>query len=107
MRLADYIFETLADHGVDTVYMVTGRGALFLTDAVAKSTRIRAVCTHHAVSYTHLLEARNRVARTCVMFRCNQFRGQKKIRARLKSWRSTLIRKNVDAKGLTSIYLWK
>ena len=36
MRLADFVFETLADHGVDTVFLVTGRGALFLTDAVAK-----------------------------------------------------------------------
>lgn len=47
MRLADYVFETLADHGVDTVYLVTGRGALFLTDAVAKTKRLRPVCTHH------------------------------------------------------------
>lgn len=58
MRLADYVFETLADHGVNTVYMVTGRGALFLTDAVAKSTRIRAVCTHHEQAAAYAATAR-------------------------------------------------
>ncbi len=58
MRLADYVFETLADHGVDTVYMVTGRGALFLTDAVAKSPRIRAVCTHHEQAAAYAATAR-------------------------------------------------
>ena len=47
MRLADYLFETLADRGVDKVFMVTGRGALFLTDAVAKCKRLRPVCVHH------------------------------------------------------------
>ena len=58
MRLADYLFETLADHGVDTVYLVTGRGALFLTDAVAKSKRLRPVCTHHEQSAAYAAAAR-------------------------------------------------
>jgi acetolactate synthase-1/2/3 large subunit len=58
MRLADYVFETLADHGVDTVFLVTGRGALFLTDAVAKCKRLRPVCTHHEQAAAYAAGAR-------------------------------------------------
>lgn len=58
MRLADYVFETLADHGVDTVFMVTGRGALFLTDAVAKCERLRPVCVHHEQAGAYAATAR-------------------------------------------------
>lgn len=50
MRLVDYLCETLADHGVSRIFLVTGRGALFLTDAVAKCKRLHAVCTHHEQS---------------------------------------------------------
>lgn len=50
MRLADYICETLASHGVNKIFLVTGRGALFLTDAVAKCKSLKAVCTHHEQS---------------------------------------------------------
>ncbi|MYN29777.1 thiamine pyrophosphate-binding protein [Duganella levis] len=58
MRLADYVFETLADHGADTVFMVTGRGALFLTDAVAKCKRLRPVCVHHEQAGAYAATAR-------------------------------------------------
>jgi acetolactate synthase-1/2/3 large subunit len=47
MRVADYIVDFLADHGVDKIFIVTGRGALFLTDGLAKSGRIPVVCVHH------------------------------------------------------------
>jgi acetolactate synthase-1/2/3 large subunit len=47
MRVADYIVERLSLEGVKHVFMVTGRGALFLTDAVARCHDIKAVCTHH------------------------------------------------------------
>lgn len=50
MRLSDYIFETLAGLGVKKVFLVTGRGALFLTDAVAKCNKLQAVCMHHEQS---------------------------------------------------------
>jgi len=53
MRLADYIIETLAEIGINEAFLITGRGALFLTDAVAKSKHIEAVCHHNeqAASY--------------------------------------------------------
>ncbi len=35
VRVADCIFDRLYDAGVCHIFMVTGRGALFLSDAVA------------------------------------------------------------------------
>ena len=36
IRVADYIIERLCHEGAKHVFMVTGRGNLFLTDAAAK-----------------------------------------------------------------------
>jgi acetolactate synthase-1/2/3 large subunit len=47
MRVADYIFERLVEVGLTHTYSVTGRGALFLTDAVAKNKNITNISTHH------------------------------------------------------------
>ena len=58
MRLADYVISKLFDEGVQHVFTVTGRGILYLTDALAKHNEIKTICTHHeqaasfaAVSY--------------------------------------------------------
>uniref|UniRef100_UPI00404783D6 thiamine pyrophosphate-binding protein n=1 Tax=Polynucleobacter sp. TaxID=2029855 RepID=UPI00404783D6 len=50
LRVADYIMQRLAEVGIDCVFHVTGRGTLFLTDALAKSTNLRAVSLHHEQS---------------------------------------------------------
>lgn len=50
MRVADYIFNRLKFLGTDTVFTVTGRGALFLTDALAKVDNVDAICCHHEQS---------------------------------------------------------
>lgn len=47
IRVADYIFQSLEEIGIKTVFTVTGRGALFLTDALAKNQNLKHVCTHH------------------------------------------------------------
>ena len=47
MRVADYIFRTLADKGADTVFLVTGGGSMFLTDAVRLERRLKYVCCLH------------------------------------------------------------
>lgn len=47
MRVADYIMQRLARAGVRHVFQVTGRGALFLNDAVAKQADLTAVSLHH------------------------------------------------------------
>ena len=46
-RVADYIVERIAEAGVGHVFMITGRGILYLSDAVAKNEQIQAVAVHH------------------------------------------------------------
>lgn len=47
MRVADYIVSEIYNKGTDTLFSVSGRGALFLTDALAKNGKIRNVAVHH------------------------------------------------------------
>jgi len=47
IRVADYIVDKLNKEGVDDIFMVTGRGLLFLTDAVAKNDNINAISVHN------------------------------------------------------------
>jgi acetolactate synthase I/II/III large subunit len=63
MRVADFIIKKLIDAGANHVFMVTGRGALFLNDAVAANNEIIGVSMHHeqaaafaAVSYAQYNE---------------------------------------------------
>lgn len=49
-RVADYVMERLQAQGVRHVFLVSGRGALFLTDAVARLKTMSAVCMHHEQS---------------------------------------------------------
>ena len=51
MRLSDYIFERISKIGVDSVFLVTGRGSLFLTDAVVK---IKALDTFACITNNQL-----------------------------------------------------
>lgn len=46
-RVADYVVNRLYMAGARHVFLVTGRGILFLTDAVAKKTELKAVPTFH------------------------------------------------------------
>lgn len=50
MRVADYIMQRLVQAGVGHVFQVTGRGALFLSDALAKNNELKAVSLHHEQS---------------------------------------------------------
>ncbi len=47
MRVADWIWKTLADWGVEHVFLVTGGGAMHLNDALGRETRIKYVCNLH------------------------------------------------------------
>lgn len=47
IRLADYIFNYLADYGIRNVFLITGGGAMHLNDALKKEKRIKYICTHH------------------------------------------------------------
>lgn len=47
LRVADYIIERLVEVGISDIFMVTGRGILYLSDAVAKNSDIQGISVHH------------------------------------------------------------
>ena len=47
MRVADYVMQRLHQEGVNDLFMVTGRGVLYLSDAAAKYEHLSCVCVHH------------------------------------------------------------
>lgn len=47
IRVADYVFRTLADRAVRHVFVVTGGGAMHLNDALGRERRLKYICTHH------------------------------------------------------------
>ncbi|OAM89579.1 thiamine pyrophosphate-binding protein [Termitidicoccus mucosus] len=47
IRVADYIAQTLARHGIRHVFMVTGGGAMHLNDAFGRNRDLQIVCCHH------------------------------------------------------------
>lgn len=53
MRVADYVIEYLANKGLKDIFLVTGRGILFLTDAVAKNNKIKHYSLHHEQSCSY------------------------------------------------------
>ena len=46
-RVADYIIRKVYEAGAGHVFMISGRGILYLTDAVARNRNIKPVCTYH------------------------------------------------------------
>ncbi|MBR5091073.1 MAG: thiamine pyrophosphate-binding protein [Ruminiclostridium sp.] len=46
-RIADYIIRKLNEAGASHIFMISGRGILYLTDAVARNDSIAHVCTYH------------------------------------------------------------
>ena len=62
VRLADYIFQWLADQGVRHVFLVTGGAAMFLNDAIVGEPRLQAVCHHHEQAAAMAAEGYARIA---------------------------------------------
>lgn len=46
-RVADYVIKRLVEAGVKHIFLLTGRGILYLTDAVAKNKEIEGIPTYH------------------------------------------------------------
>ncbi len=46
-RAADLIIRTLSEAGADRIFMISGRGILYLTDAAARCEALQTVCTYH------------------------------------------------------------
>ncbi len=47
MTVSEYIFDFLQKKGVGTVYMVSGSSAMWLTDALCRNDKLKAVCCQH------------------------------------------------------------
>lgn len=47
IRVADYLVEKISAEGAQHIFMITGRGVLYLSDAVAKSENMTGVSMHH------------------------------------------------------------
>ena len=62
MRLADYVIKFLESKKIDTVFTVSGGGAIFLCDALYKAKKIKYIACHHeqAVAYAAESYARSR-----------------------------------------------
>ena len=64
IRVGDYIFRTLADHGARHVFLVTGGGAMHLNDALGRESRLSYVCNHHEQASAIAAEGYARIAGT-------------------------------------------
>lgn len=53
IRVADYVMNFLSEKGIEDVFVITGRGILFLTDALAKNEKLKSLSMHNeqAISY--------------------------------------------------------
>jgi acetolactate synthase-1/2/3 large subunit len=47
MKLSNYIFSELVNEGIDTVFLVTGGGAMHLNDAIGRTPGLKFVCNHN------------------------------------------------------------
>lgn len=47
VRVADYIVNSLVKKEINSLFLITGRGILYLTDAVAKNKEIQGISTYH------------------------------------------------------------
>lgn len=47
MKVSNYIFSKLVKEGIDTVFLVTGGGAMHLNDSIARTTGLKFVCNHN------------------------------------------------------------
>jgi len=61
MNVADYIVNFIANHGVSTIFMVTGGQAMFLNDAVYRNKKITPIFTHHEQAASMAAEAYGRI----------------------------------------------
>lgn len=64
MTVSEYIFEFLWEKGTDTVFMVSGSSAMWLTDALCRNEKLRAVCNHHEQAAVMSADIRARLTET-------------------------------------------
>lgn len=64
MTVSDYIFDFLEKKGVTTVYMVSGSSAMWLTDALCRNEKLKAVCCQHEQAAAMAADGYGRVTNT-------------------------------------------
>lgn len=62
MTVSEYIFDFLQKKGVITVYMVSGSSAMWLTDALKRNEKLKAVCCQHEQVAAMAADAEGRVS---------------------------------------------
>jgi acetolactate synthase-1/2/3 large subunit len=62
IRVADYIAQTLAEHGIRHVFLVTGGGAMHLNDAIGRAKGLTYVACHHEQACAIAAEAYARIS---------------------------------------------
>ncbi len=65
MTVSEYIFDYLNRCGVDTVYMVSGSSAMWLTDSLQRNENLKAVCTQHEQAATMAADLYGRLHSNC------------------------------------------
>jgi acetolactate synthase-1/2/3 large subunit len=60
-KLSHYVATYLADHGVDSVFTVSGGGIMHLLDSVGRDERLRVVCNFHEQACAIAAESYSRV----------------------------------------------
>jgi acetolactate synthase-1/2/3 large subunit len=106
IRVADYVAKFLEIRGIKHAFMVTGGGAMFLNDGMAKSTKIKGIFHHHeqacamaAVGYS---KVNNKIAVVMPTTGCG---GTNTITGLLDAWQDSnkvvFISGNVNKKETT------
>ena len=62
LTVSEYIFNFLQSKGVETVYMVSGSSAMWLTDALKRNQKLKAVCCQHEQVAAMAADAEGRVS---------------------------------------------
>jgi acetolactate synthase I/II/III large subunit len=61
IRVADYIAQTLVNHAINQIFLVTGGGAMHLNDAIGRCPDLAYTCCHHEQACAMAAEAYARV----------------------------------------------
>jgi acetolactate synthase-1/2/3 large subunit len=61
MTVSEYMIKFFEDKGIDTTFLVSGGGIMFITDALAKSDKIKTICNHNEQASSMCADAYARV----------------------------------------------
>ncbi|MCI8392169.1 MAG: thiamine pyrophosphate-binding protein [Roseburia sp.] len=62
MTVSEFIFDFLQKKGVETVYMVSGSSAMWLTDSLYKNEKLKAICCQHEQVAAMAADAEGRIS---------------------------------------------